>query len=66
MPSSQPPTEQELSDMKAVMERTQSWIDTLQLSGLSERVVLQGIMTAVIERALVAGNVSKTLEWLQG
>ena len=53
-------------EMLEVMTKTHSWIDTMQIAGIGETVVVTAIHTALVERALRAGGVAKTVEWLQG
>lgn len=60
------PTNEQRFEMLDVLKRAHSWIDTMQVAGLHENVVVVAIHTALVERALRAGGVAKTAEWLQG
>jgi hypothetical protein len=59
-----PAPDQQL-EMLDVMKRAHSWIDDLQIAGISERAIVCAIHTALVERALRSGGVAKTAEWLQ-
>lgn len=59
------PTPEQHLEMLDVLKRTHAWIDSLQIAGLSEHVIVTSIHTALVERALRAAGVAKTAEWLQ-
>ena len=60
------PTQDQRLEMLEVLKKSHAWIDTLQVAGMSENVIVTGIHMALVERALRAGGVAKTSEWLQG
>jgi hypothetical protein len=38
----------------------------LQVAGMTENTIVTAVHTALVERALRAGGVTKTVQWLQG
>ena len=60
------PTNDQRLEMLDVLKRAHAWIDTMQIAGIGENVVVTAIHTALVERALRAGGVAKAVEWLQG
>jgi len=60
------PSGEQHRDMLDVLKRAHAWIDTMQVAGIGENVIVTAIHTALVERALRAGGVGKTAEWLQG
>ncbi len=60
------PTNEQRLEMLDVLKRAHAWIDTMQVAGIGENVIVVAIHSALIERALRAGGVAKTVEWLQG
>lgn len=60
------PTPAQHTEMLDILKRTHAWIDGLQISGLNENVIVTSMHMALVERALRAGGVAKTAEWLQG
>jgi hypothetical protein len=60
-----PTTEQNL-EMLDVLKTAHGWIDTMQIAGIAENVIVCAVHTALVERSLRAGGVEKTCQWLQG
>jgi hypothetical protein len=60
------PTIEDCREMLGVLKNAHAWIDTMQVAGVPENVIVSAIHTALIERALRAGGVTATAEWLQG
>jgi hypothetical protein len=60
------PTNGQHGEMLRVLAQTHAWIDTMQIAGMSENVIVSAVHTALVERALRAGGVTATAEWLQG
>lgn len=59
------PTPGQRADMLDVLKRSHAWIDTMQTAGIAENTIVSAVHTALIERALRAGGVTATAEWLQ-
>lgn len=59
------PTNDQRREMIEVLNKTHAFIDSMQIAGLEEKVIVPAIHTALVERYLRAGGVSKTVEWLQ-
>jgi len=60
------PSGEQHREMLDVLKRAHAWIDAMQTAGIAENVIVTAIHTALVERALRAGGVAKTAEWLQG
>ena len=45
------PSAAQFRDMAGLMSRTHSWIDSLQIAGIEERVILAAMHVALIERS---------------
>lgn len=59
------PTGEQHRDMLDVLAQSHAWIDTMQIAGLSENVIVSGVHQAILERLVRAGGVAMTAEWLQ-
>jgi hypothetical protein len=59
------PTNTQHREMLDVLAKAHSWIDTMQIAGLEEGVIVPAIHTALVERYLRVGGVSATVDWLQ-
>jgi hypothetical protein len=59
------PSQQQHLEMIDVMKKAHAWIDSMQIAGIEEKVIVPAIHTALVERYLRAGGVTKTVEWLQ-
>lgn len=60
------PTAVQHREMLDLLKRAHAWIDDLQIAGMAENTIVTAIHTALVERALRSGGVTKTVEWLQG
>jgi hypothetical protein len=60
------PTNEQHLEMLDVLKRAHAWIDSMMVSGMAENTIVTAVHTALVERALRAGGVLKTVEWLQG
>lgn len=59
------PTNNQRSEMLAVLKKAHEWIDTMQVAGIEEKVIIPAIHTALVERYLRAGGVSAAVDWLK-
>lgn len=60
------PSNEEHREMLDLLQRAHSWIDSLQVSGVSENVAVSAVMMALVERAVRAGGVIGASHWLKG
>lgn len=59
------PTPAQKDEMLALVKRTHEWIDSLQIAGIEEMVIVPAMHLTLVERYLRAGGVAVTAEWLQ-
>jgi hypothetical protein len=59
------PTNNQHLEMLEVLKKAHAWIDTMQIAGIEEKVIVPAIHTALVERYLRAGGVSATVDWLK-
>ncbi len=59
------PTAEQRNEMLELMKQAHAWIDTMQIAGIEENLIVTAVHTVLVERALRAGGVTKTVEWLQ-
>ncbi len=59
------PTHEQKLEMLDVLKRAHAWIDSMQIAGMAENTIVTAMHTALVERALRAGGVTKTVAWLR-